>query len=187
METLRRLKENGKSFQVQFTVAFAIPDWALQFFFSEIQSLGTKRGETWKREAMKFVLAAFSLPSQFQIWEAVNSISWKFFLGAFLIPYVFSLVVMGIPLFFMELAIGQSLRQGSVGVWNAIHPFLGGLGFASVVICLLVGLYYNMIIAWCFYYLFASFQDPLPYANCPMVDNVTFVEEIGRASCRERV
>lgn len=84
---------------------------------------------------------------------------------------------MGIPLFFMELAIGQSLRQGSVGVWNAIHPFLGGLGFASVVICLLVGLYYNMIIAWCFYYLFASFQDPLPYANCPMVDNVTFVEE----------
>lgn len=84
---------------------------------------------------------------------------------------------MGIPLFFMELAIGQSLRQGSVGVWNAIHPFLGGLGFASVVICLLVGLYYNMIIAWCFYYLFASFQDPLPYANCPTVDNVTFVEE----------
>ena len=175
-ETLRRFKENGKSFQVQFTVAFAIPDWALRFF-SERQSLGTKRGETWKREARNFLLAAFSLPSQFQIWEAVNSMSWKFFLGAFLIPYVFSLVVMGIPLFFMELAIGQSLRQGSVGVWNAIHPFLGGLGFASVVICLLVGLYYNMIIAWCFYYLFASFQDPLPYANCPMVDNVTFVEE----------
>lgn len=77
----------------------------------------------------------------------------------------------------MELAIGQSLRQGSVGVWNAIHPYLGGVGFASVVVCLLVGVYYNMIIAWCFYYLFASFQDPLPYANCPMVDNVTFVEE----------
>ncbi|KAJ7394069.1 hypothetical protein OS493_003743 [Desmophyllum pertusum] len=97
--------------------------------------------------------------------------------GAFLIPYILSLVVMGIPLFFMELAIGQSLRQGSVGVWNAIHPYLGGVGFASVVICLLVGIYYNMIIAWCFYYLFASFQDPLPYASCPMLDNVTFVEE----------
>ena len=77
----------------------------------------------------------------------------------------------------MELAIGQSLRQGSVGVWNAIHPYLGGVGFGSVVISLLVGVYYNMIIAWCFFYLFASFQDPLPYANCPMVDNVTFVEE----------
>lgn len=77
----------------------------------------------------------------------------------------------------MELAIGQSLRQGSVGVWNAIHPYLGGVGFGAVVVSLLVGVYYNMIIAWCFFYLFASFQDPLPYASCPMVDNVTFVEE----------
>ena len=56
--------------------------------------------------------------------------------SAFLIPYVFSLAVIGIPLFFMELAIGESLRQGSGGVWNAIHPYLGGVGFASVIVCL---------------------------------------------------
>ena len=33
-----------------------------------------------------------------------------------------------------------------------------------------------MIIAWCFYYLFASFQDPLPYASCPVVNNLTVTE-----------
>jgi solute carrier family 6 amino acid/orphan transporter-like 15/16/17/18/20 len=27
-----------------------------------------------------------------------------------------------------------------------------------------------MIVAWCFYYLFISFQDPLPYQDCPTVD-----------------
>lgn len=97
--------------------------------------------------------------------------------GAFLIPYFLSLFLLGIPLFFLELAIGQSLRQGSVGVWNAIHPYLGGLGYACVVVCLLVGMYYNMIIAWCFYYLFASFQDPLPYSSCPLLDNGTKLEE----------
>ncbi|XP_078360308.1 sodium-dependent neutral amino acid transporter B(0)AT1-like isoform X2 [Oculina patagonica] len=97
--------------------------------------------------------------------------------GAFLIPYFLSLILLGIPLFFLELAIGQSLRQGSVGVWNAIHPYLGGVGYACVVVCLLVGMYYNMVIAWCFYYLFASFQDPLPYANCPRMDNGTFLHE----------
>ena len=96
--------------------------------------------------------------------------------GAFLIPYILMLVLLGIPLFFLELAIGQSLRQGSIGVWNEIHPYLGGVGFASVVVCFLVGVYYNMIIAWCFYYLFASFQDPLPYSECPMV-NMTIKEE----------
>lgn len=102
--------------------------------------------------------------------------------GAFLIPYFLSLFLLGIPLFFLELAIGQSLRQGSVGVWNAIHPYLGGLGYACVVVCLLVGMYYNMIIAWCFYYLFASFQDPLPYSTCPNTDNATLEEckEAGR-------
>ena len=68
------------------------------------------------------------------------------------------------------------LLRGSIGVWNEIHPYLGGVGFASVVVCFLVGVYYNMIIAWCFYYLFASFQDPLPYSECPMV-NMTIKEE----------
>ena len=97
--------------------------------------------------------------------------------GAFLIPYFMSLFCLGIPLFFLELAIGQSLRQGSIGVWSTIHPYLGGVGYACVVVCLLVGMYYNMIIAWCFYYLFASFQDPLPYSSCSMQDNVTVLEE----------
>ncbi|XP_028518144.1 sodium-dependent neutral amino acid transporter B(0)AT2 isoform X2 [Exaiptasia diaphana] len=89
--------------------------------------------------------------------------------GAFLIPYFISLTLLGIPLFFLELGIGQSVRQGSIGVWNYIHPYLGGVGYACVVVCLLVAIYYNMIIAWCFYYLFASWQDPLPYSKCPMI------------------
>jgi len=93
--------------------------------------------------------------------------------GAFLIPYFTSLVLLGIPLFFLELAIGQSIRQGPIGVWRAIHPYLGGVGVASAVACLLVAMYYNMIIAWCFFYLFVSFQDPLPYSTCPLGPNCT--------------
>ena len=91
--------------------------------------------------------------------------------GAFLIPYFACLVLLGIPLFYLELSIGQSLRRGSLGVWNAISPYLGGVGIASVIVSFLVGVYYNMIIAWCFYYLFASWQNPLPYSKCPPKDN----------------
>lgn len=50
------------------------------------------------------------------------------FAGAFLIPYFIALVFEGIPLFYIELAIGQRLRRGSIGVWKTISPYLGGVG-----------------------------------------------------------
>uniref|UniRef100_H2YP63 Transporter n=1 Tax=Ciona savignyi TaxID=51511 RepID=H2YP63_CIOSA len=93
--------------------------------------------------------------------------------GAFLIPYFIMLLLEGIPLFYMEIAIGQRLRRGSVGVWNHIHRYLGGVGIASMVVCFLIALYYNMIIAWAFFYFFNSFQSPLPWSSCPTVPNVT--------------
>lgn len=78
--------------------------------------------------------------------------------GAFLIPYLLMLVFEGIPLFFIELAIGQRLRRGSMEAWERFHPYLKGIGFASMLTAFLIGLYYNTIVAWCFWYLFNSFQ-----------------------------
>uniref|UniRef100_A0A667ZMI3 Transporter n=1 Tax=Myripristis murdjan TaxID=586833 RepID=A0A667ZMI3_9TELE len=78
--------------------------------------------------------------------------------GGFLIPYLIMLVLEGVPLFYMELAIGQKMRLGSIGAWAAISPYLGGVGFASVVTSLYLCLYYNIINAWSFWYLFHSFQ-----------------------------
>ena len=69
---------------------------------------------------------------------------------------------------------GQRLRNGSIGVWNQVSPYLGGIGVTSSIASAFICIYYNMIVAWCFYYLFISFQDPLPYEDCPTVDgNVT--------------
>lgn len=55
-------------------------------------------------------------------------------LGAYLLPYLILLLVIGIPLFFLELSVGQRIRRGSIGVWNYISPKLGGIGFASCVV-----------------------------------------------------
>lgn len=54
--------------------------------------------------------------------------------GAFLIPYLIALVFEGLPLLHLELAIGQRLRTGSIGVWNSISPYLGGVGKQALVI-----------------------------------------------------
>ncbi|XP_051991808.1 sodium-dependent neutral amino acid transporter B(0)AT3-like [Xyrauchen texanus] len=98
--------------------------------------------------------------------------------GAFLIPYLIALVFEGLPLLYLELAIGQSLRKGSIGVWHSISPLLGGVGVASMIISFLVGLFYNTILAWVLWYFFHSFQEPLPWSQCPVNENLTgYVEE----------
>ncbi|XP_075949582.1 sodium-dependent neutral amino acid transporter B(0)AT2-like [Anarhichas minor] len=96
--------------------------------------------------------------------------------GAFLLLYVLLMLIMGIPLFFLELAAGQAIRQGSIGVWKYISPRLAGIGYSSCVVCFFVALYYNVILAWSLFYLGNSFQYPLPWEQCPKEGNVTVKE-----------
>uniref|UniRef100_A0A8C6BCB4 Transporter n=1 Tax=Monodon monoceros TaxID=40151 RepID=A0A8C6BCB4_MONMO len=85
--------------------------------------------------------------------------------GAFLIPYTLFLIIAGMPLFYMELALGQYNREGAATVWK-ICPFFKGVGYAVILIALYVGFYYNVIIAWSLYYLFSSFTLNLPWTDC---------------------
>lgn len=54
--------------------------------------------------------------------------------GAYLVPYFILLLIIGIPLFFLELAVGQKVRRGSIGVWNYVCPSLGGIGMSSLMV-----------------------------------------------------
>lgn len=98
--------------------------------------------------------------------------------GAFLIPYFIMLIFEGVPVFYLELSIGQRLRQGAINVWSTVCPYLGGMGIATTVICILVCSYYNVVIAWVLFYFYNSFRSPLPWAECPKVD--VFNSELNR-------
>nr|CAD7587709.1 unnamed protein product [Timema genevievae] len=86
--------------------------------------------------------------------------------GAFLIPYCLMLVFGGLPLFYMELALGQYHRCGCLTIWKKICPMLKGIGYAICLIDVYMGMYYNTIIGWAVYYLFASFRSELPWTSC---------------------
>ncbi|KAH8384713.1 hypothetical protein KR093_006060 [Drosophila rubida] len=102
--------------------------------------------------------------------------------GAFLIPFMVMLILEGIPLFLIELGMGQRMRLGALGVWNTIHPWLGGIGISSCIVTLFVALYYNVIITWVFYYLFNSFRYPLPWSTCPTNSSGYELEECAKSS-----
>ncbi|KAJ3608835.1 hypothetical protein NHX12_023365 [Muraenolepis orangiensis] len=103
--------------------------------------------------------------------------------GAFMIPFLILLVLEGTPLLLLEFAIGQRLRKGTIGVWTSINPYLTGMGVASMLVSFMVGLYYNTIMAWIIWYLCNSFQEPLPWSQCPLNENGTgLVSECERSS-----
>ncbi|XP_075424852.1 sodium-dependent serotonin transporter-like [Ascaphus truei] len=86
--------------------------------------------------------------------------------GAFLIPYTIMAIFGGVPLFYMELALGQFHRTGAISIWKRICPIFKGIGFAICIIGLYVSFYYNTIIAWALYYLYSSFSGTLPWTSC---------------------
>ncbi|XP_028161628.1 sodium-dependent serotonin transporter [Ostrinia furnacalis] len=136
---------------------------------SMIVSLTPERErETWAKKA-EFLLAVVGFAVDLgNVWR-FPYICYQNGGGAFLIPYCVMLLFGGLPLFFMELALGQYHRCGCLTLWKRICPALKGVGYAICMIDIYMGMYYNTIIGWAVYYLIASLasiNSVLPWTSC---------------------
>lgn len=84
----------------------------------------------------------------------------------FLIPYGLCSLLMGFPVFFVDISLGQYLSLGPTNAYASMAPICLGLGWTMVTMALVVSIYYNMILAWTVYYIRASFMSPLPWTKC---------------------
>lgn len=124
-----------------------------------------RRRETWDKK-VEFLLAVIGFAVDLgNVWR-FPYICYQNGGGAFLIPYCLMLIFGGLPLFYMELALGQFHRCGCLTIWKKICPALKGIGYAICLIDMYMGMYYNTIIGWAVYYLFASFTSELPWTSC---------------------
>ncbi|GFQ66109.1 sodium- and chloride-dependent glycine transporter 1 [Trichonephila clavata] len=83
--------------------------------------------------------------------------------GAFLVPYFTFLVICGMPLFLLEMSLGQFGSLGSIAIWK-ISPIFKGLGYGMAIVSLITCIYYNVIIAWALYYIYQSYY--VPWSSC---------------------
>ena len=86
--------------------------------------------------------------------------------GVFLIPYCIALFGVGVPLLFLQIALGQFMSRSGPDAWN-LYPLSKGLGVASIFIQSYVSLYYIVIIAWIIYYFYSTLTlEALPWTTC---------------------
>lgn len=85
--------------------------------------------------------------------------------GAFLIPYVIVLFIIGKPMYYLEMFLGQFTSQSSVKIWE-VNPAFRGVGAGQIIASICVITYYSSLVALTVYYFFASFALQLPWSVC---------------------
>ncbi|KAL3097507.1 hypothetical protein niasHS_003955 [Heterodera schachtii] len=73
--------------------------------------------------------------------------------GAFLVPYLTCSFLVGFPLLFLEMSLGQFSRSGPAVVHGRIRPLFQGVGWSMATISLMVSIYYNVIVGWVLIYI----------------------------------
>lgn len=56
------------------------------------------------------------------------------FAGSFFFIYTVVLLFVGIPLLFLEMAVGQRMHRNSIDAWKIIAPWAGGVGYSSFIV-----------------------------------------------------
>ncbi|XP_065369295.1 sodium-dependent nutrient amino acid transporter 1-like [Calliphora vicina] len=85
--------------------------------------------------------------------------------GAFVIPYIIVLFLVGKPVYYMEMLLGQFSSRGSVKVYD-FAPIMRGVGYGQVLATGVVTTYYATLMALTLRYFVDSFYPTLPWSFC---------------------
>ncbi|XP_055532517.1 sodium-dependent nutrient amino acid transporter 1 isoform X2 [Wyeomyia smithii] len=104
--------------------------------------------------------------------------------GAFVIPYIIVLLLVGKPVYYMEMIIGQFSSRGSVKIYDCA-PIMRGVGYGQVFSVIALITYYSSLMSIILSYLFDSFRSPLPWAHCRPEWGPNCLDAVAKASSKK--
>lgn len=115
---------------------------------AQTQAAAVPEREQWSGQ-IGFILSALgSAVGLGNIWR-FPGVAYESGGGAFLIPYLVALVTAGIPILFLDYAIGHRYRGSAPLALRRLGGKLGeGLGWFQVLICVFICIYYTAVLAW---------------------------------------
>jgi len=122
--------------------------------------------ERWSSRTIFLFAAIGSAVGLGNVWR-FPYLTFKFGGGAFLLPYLIALLLIGIPMLMLEFAVGQKLQKGAVGSFSKINPKLSGVGLAAIIAGSMVAIYYAAVMAWSLLFAFNSLKTDLPWRENP--------------------
>ena len=76
--------------------------------------------------------------------------------GAFIVPYVVALLMVGIPVLFLDYSLGHRFRGSAPAVFRRLSRRFEWLGWWQVMVCFIIMTYYAVIVAWALRYMIFS-------------------------------
>ncbi|CAH0564756.1 unnamed protein product [Brassicogethes aeneus] len=103
--------------------------------------------------------------------------------GAFLIPYIMVLLVLGRPMYYLEMCLGQFSSRGNVKMFESLAPILKGVGYGQLIGTICVATYYCSLMGISLFYLVNSFTSDLPWSECNPAWNHSTGGYLGTYQC----
>ncbi|CAB3410982.1 unnamed protein product [Caenorhabditis bovis] len=85
--------------------------------------------------------------------------------GSFLVVYAIFFCLAAVPIFIMEVTIGQYVQKGAMEMW-LMCPLFRGVGIGNVVIAFMCIAYFCVIVAWALFYMISSIATVFPWETC---------------------
>ena len=99
-----------------------------------------------------------------------------------MLVYFLILILFGLPLLYLETALGQMHQESIPFIFSRINKGLKCLGLTFVVICFNLSGYYNIILAYSYRYILSVFDSSIRYEDESIKDNKIFAENILHSS-----
>ncbi|HWK80215.1 MAG TPA: hypothetical protein VNP95_05590, partial [Thermomicrobiales bacterium] len=118
----------------------------------------TRKREVWSGRSVFIMAAIGSAVGLGNIWR-FPYIAYENGGGAFLIPYLVALLTAGIPLLFLDYAIGHKFRGAPPLAFRRLRRGAEFIGWWQVLVCFVISVYYAVIVAWALRYTFFSLTE----------------------------